>query len=235
VRVLDLQGYGPFLLAGVALTIETALLSLALAVLLGVAGAIAKTSGSPVAHGIAGVYTTIVRGVPDLVLMLLVFYGGQVMVNQLAPLVGYEGYIEIDEFVAGVGTLGFIYGAYMAETFRGAILAVPAGQLEAGQAFGMGRTQVFSRILLPQTIRHALPGFGNNWLVLLKATALLSVIGLEDALFRAGQAAGATREPFTFYVVAAGIYLLLTTVSTLLLGWAERRADLPYARPAHGP
>jgi arginine/ornithine transport system permease protein len=234
VRVLDLHGYGPSLLEGTALTVEAALLSLAVAVLLGVAGALAKTSGSPLAHGIAGTYTTIIRGVPDLVLMLLVFFGGQVMVNQLAPLVGYEDYIEISEFVAGVGTLGFIYGAYMTETFRGAILAVPAGQLEAGQAFGMSRGQVFSRILLPQTIRHALPGFGNNWLVLLKTTALLSVLGLDDALRKASLAAGATREPFTFYVAAAGIYLLLTTVSTLLLGWAERRANLPYARSAHG-
>ena len=228
--MLDLQGYGPFLLAGVALTIETALLSLALAVLLGVAGAIAKTSGSPVAHGIAGAYTTVIRGVPDLVLMLLVFYGGQVMVNQLAPLVGYEDYIEISEFVAGVGTLGFIYGAYMTETFRGAILAVPAGQLEAGRAFGMRQGQVFRRILFPQMLRHALPGFGNNWLVLLKTTALLSVIGLDDMVRKASLAAGATREPFTFYVAVALIYLGLTTISVLLLGWFERRANLGYRR-----
>ena len=93
---------------------------------------------------------------------------------------------------------------------------------------------VFRRVLLPQTIRHALPGLGNNWLVLLKATALLSVLGLDDALRKASLAAGATREPFTFYLAAALIYLVLTTVSTLLLGWAERRAEQPYTRPAHG-
>ena len=171
--------------------------------LLGVVGALAKTSVSRWRRPIAGVYTTVIRGVPDLVLMLLIFFGGQMLVNQLAEALGYEDYIEVSPFTAGVATIGFIYGAYMTETFRGAILAVPPGQLEAGQAFGMSRWQVFRRILLPQTIRHALPGFGNNWLVLLKTTALLSVIGLDDLLFKAGKAAGATREPFTFYLAAA--------------------------------
>ena len=98
----------------------------------------------------------------------------------------------------------------------------------------MSSVQVFARILLPQTIRHALPGFGNNWLVLLKATALLSVIGLDDVLRKASLAAGATRAPFTFYLAAALVYLLLTTVSTVLLEWAERRYNVAYARPAHG-
>ena len=182
----------------------------------------------------AAVYTTLIRGVPDLVLMLLIFFGGQMLVNQIAESLGYEEYIDVSPFTAGVLTIGFIYGAYMTETFRGAILAVPPGQLEAGQAFGMSRWQVFREILLPQTIRYALPGFGNNWLVLLKTTALLSVIGLADLLFMAGKAAGSTRQPFTFYLAAALIYLLLTTVSTVLLSWAERRAERPYRRPAHG-
>jgi arginine/ornithine transport system permease protein len=232
--VLDLRGYGPSLLEGVALTIEAALLSLIVAMALGALGALAKTSRSPVAQGVAGVYTTLIRGVPDLVLMLLIFFGGQMMVNQIAEAVGYEDFIEISAFTAGVVTIGFIYGAYMTETFRGAILAVPPGQLEAGQAFGMSRWQVFREILLPQTIRYALPGFGNNWLVLLKTTALLSVLGLDDVLRKASLAAGATRQPFTFYLAVALIYLLLTTVSTVLLTWAERRSERPYLRPAHG-
>jgi arginine/ornithine transport system permease protein len=232
--VLDLKGYGLTLLSGTVLTVEAAVLSLVLAVALGAVGALAKTSRSTVAQAIAGVYTTIVRGVPDLVLMLLIFFGGQTLVNQLGEAIGYEEYIEVSAFVAGVLTLGFIYGAYMAETFRGAILAVPPGQLEAGQAFGMSSLQVSWRILLPQTIRHALPGFGNNWLVLLKATALLSIIGLDDVVQKARQAGGAVREPFTFILAAALIYLALTTVSTILLLWAERRAEQPYVRPAHG-
>jgi arginine/ornithine transport system permease protein len=234
VGVLDLQGYGMSLLEGTVLTIEAALTSAVLAIVLGMLGALAKLSRSAPARWVAQVYTTLIRGVPDLVLMLLIFFGGQVLVNQLALMVGYEDYIDISPFIAGVLTIGFIYGAYMAETFRGAILAVPAGQLEAGHAFGMSPMQVFSQILMPQMIRHALPGFGNNWLVLLKATALLSVIGLDDALRKAGIAAGATREPFTFYIAAALIYLALTTISILLLGWLERRYSVAYARPAHG-
>jgi arginine/ornithine transport system permease protein len=232
--LLDLKGYSLTLLSGTALTIESALVSLIVAVLLGVIGALAKTSQSTVAQTIAGVYTTVVRGVPDLVLMLLIFFGGQMLVNQVVEGLGYDDYVEVSPFTAGVATIGFIYGAYMTETFRGAILAVPAGQLEAGQAFGMSSFQVFWRILLSQTIRHALPGFGNNWLVLLKTTALLSVLGLDDVLRKASLAAGATREPFTFYLAAALVYLLLTSVSTVLLAWAERRAEQPYVRPAHG-
>ena len=232
--MLDLKGYGLTLLSGTVLTIELALVSLIVAVLLGAVGALAKTSHSTVAQTIAGVYTTVVRGVPDLVLMLLIFFGGQMLVNQLVEALGYDTYIEVSAFTAGVATIGFIYGAYMTETFRGAILAVPAGQLEAGQAFGMSPLQVLWRILLPQTIRHALPGFGNNWLVLLKTTALLSVLGLDDVLRKASLAAGATREPFTFYLAAALIYLLLTSISTVLLMRAERRAEQPYIRPTHG-
>ena len=166
--------------------------------------------------------------------MLLIFFGGQMMVNSAAEAVGYEDYIDVSPFLAGVLTIGFIYGAYMTETFRGAILAVPPGQLEAAQAYGMSRWQVFKEVLLPQTIRYALPGLGNNWLVLLKTTALLSIIGLADVLFMAGKAAGSTRMPFTFYLAAALIYLVLTAVSTSLLDWAERRAERPYRRPGHG-
>jgi arginine/ornithine transport system permease protein len=232
--VLDLGGYGLSLLAGTWLTVQTAILSLIIAVALGVAGALAKTSKSVALQTVATVYTTLIRGVPDLVLMLLIFFGGQMAVNQIAESVGYEEYIEVSAFTAGVLTIGFIYGAYMTETFRGAILAVPPGQLEAGQAFGMSRWQVFREILVPQTIRYALPGFGNNWLVLLKTTALLSVIGLADVLFLAGKAAGSTRQPFTFYLAAALVYLFLTTISTGLLTWAEQRAERPYRRPAHG-
>jgi len=228
--MLDLQGYGPAILEGTLLTIEAGLLSLAVAMVLGIIGALAKIARSPIVRGIAGVYTTVIRGVPDLVLMLLIFFGGQMLVNQLALTVGYEDYIDINPFIAGVLTIGFIYGAYMTETFRGAILAVPAGQLEAGRAFGMRQGQVFTRILFPQMLRHALPGFGNNWLVLLKTTALLSVIGLDDMVRKASLAAGATREPFTFYIAVALIYLALTTVSVLLLGWLERRSNLAYRR-----
>jgi arginine/ornithine transport system permease protein len=228
--VFDLQGYGLSILSGATLTIEVALLSLVIAVLVGMLGALAKLSQSRTARLSATVYTTVIRGVPDLVLMLLIFFGGQVLINRIAAAVNYEDYIDINPFTAGVVTIGFILGAYMAETFRGAILAVPQGQLEAGYAYGMTRRQVFLRILLPQMIRHALPGFGNNWLVLLKTTALVSVIGLDDMVRKATLAAGATRLPFTFYCVVALGFLAFTTVSVLLLRWAERRYNVGFQR-----
>lgn len=228
--MLNLQGYGPSIWEGTLLTINVALASLAIAVLLGIIGALAKLSGIGVLKALAQVYTTVIRGVPDLVLMLLVFYGGQMLINQLGGMLGYEGYIDINPYIAGVSTIGFIFGAYMTETFRGAIMAVPHGQLEAGYAYGMGRTLVFFRILLPQMVRHAIPGFGNNWLVLTKATALVSIIGLDDMVRKASLAAGATRMPFTFYAAVALIYLMITTVSVYLLDWLEKRYSQGYRR-----
>lgn len=207
-------------------TLTVAIASLLIALVLGLAGAAARLSASRLASGIAAFYTTVIRGVPDLVLMLLIFYGGQVLVNELAPKLGFEDYVDINPFIAGVLTIGFIFGAYLTETFRGALLAIPAGQREAGLAFGMPRALVFRRITLPQMVRFALPGFSNNWLVLVKSTALVSVIGLNDMMLRAGQAAGSTREPFTFYLAAAALYLAITTVSVVLLGALERRYAL---------
>ena len=224
--MLDLQGYGATIVAGSIITIEVALCAVALA----------KLSQSRLLRSLATAYTTLIRGVPDLVLMLLLYYGGQMLVNELAWRFdefaaeqgwGVElGYLEISPFIAGVLVIGFIFGSYMAETFRGAILAVDKGQLEAARAFGMTPWQVFHRVLFPQMMRHALPGFGNNWLVLLKTTALVSVIGLDDMVRNASLGAGATQLPFNFYFAVALMFLLFTTVSTLLLQLAERKYSL---------
>ncbi|RTL40289.1 MAG: ABC transporter permease [Burkholderiales bacterium] len=218
-----LHGFLPSLLEGAAITLGVALSSLLIAALLGLTGALAKLSRSRIAQAVAGVYTTLIRGVPDLVLMLLVFYGGQLGINTLAPMLGHEDYIDIDPFLAGVLTIGFIFGAYLTEAFRGAFLAVPPGQREAGLAFGMRPRQVLWRITLPQMMRHALPAISNNWLVLIKSTAIVSVIGLSDLMTRGQQAAGTTREPFSFYLAVAVIYLLFTSVSELGFAWAQRR------------
>ena len=228
--MINLHGYGPNILQGTLLTLELCLASLVIAVLLGMVTAMAKLSGSRVMNLMAQVYTTVIRGIPDLVLMLIIFFGGQIFVNQMAAKVGYEGYIDINPFTAGVCTIGFIFGAYMAETFRGAILAVPRGQLEAGQAYGMSRFMIFRRVLLPQMVRHAIPGFGNNWLVLMKTTALVSVIGLNDMVRMAGMAAGATREPFTFYLVVAFNYLVFTSVSIWILNWLNKKYSMGTTR-----
>lgn len=228
--LFSLQGYGPSILEGTVLTLEISFLSLFLAMLLGICGAMAKLSASPLLRTIAKLYTTVIRGIPDLVLMLLVFFGGQVFINQIGPWFGYDQYIDINPFIAGASTIGFIFGAYMTETFRGAILAVGRGQLEAGYAYGMTGLQVFLRILLPQMVRHAIPGFGNNWLVLIKTTALVSIIGLDDMVRKAAMAAGATRMPFTFYVAVAINYLIITTVSIYLLRYLETRYSVGVRR-----
>jgi arginine/ornithine transport system permease protein len=221
-----LHGFLPSILDGAIVTLTVALSSLAIAVVLGLAGAAMKLSTSRLLKTLASVYTTVIRGVPDLVLMLLIFYGGQLAVNELAPKFGYRDYVDINPFVAGVWTIGFIFGAYLTETFRGAIMAIPPGQREAAIAYGMTPAQVFVRIVFPQMVRFALPGFANNWLVLVKSTALVSVIGLADMMQRAGMAAGSTREPFTFYMAVAALYLVITTVSVLLLKALERRYSL---------
>ncbi len=228
--MLSLHGYGPSIFEGTVLTLEVSFSALMIAMVLGIIGALSKLSHSSILRTVAQVYTTVIRGVPDLVLMLLVYFGGQVLINQIGPLVGYDEYIDINPFIAGVSTIGFIFGAYMTETFRGAILAVNRGQLEAGYAYGMSEGLVFRRILLPQMVRHALPGFGNNWLVLIKTTALVSIIGLDDMVRKAAMAAGATRMPFTFYVVVALNYLIITTVSIFILKYLENRYSVGVRR-----
>lgn len=219
-----LQGYGASLLQGAALTLAVALGSLLLALVLGLAGASAKLSRSTFWRRAATVYTTVIRGVPDLVLMMLIFYGGQIALNAVLVAIGWES-VDIDPFVAGVATLGFIFGAYFTETFRGAMLAVPAGQIEAARAFGMPPWLAFRRIVAPQMLRFAIPSFTNNWLVLVKSTALVSLIGLNDMLQKAQQAAGATRQPFTFYLAVGALYLAVTTASVLALRALEQRVS----------
>lgn len=170
-------------------------------------------------------YTTVVRGVPDLVMMLLVFYGGQVLLNQVSDRLEWE-MIELNAFAAGVLTIGFIFGAYFTETFRGAFQAVPVGQMEAGRAYGMSGWQVFWRILFPQMLRYALPGMGNNWLVLLKSTAIVSMIGLSDMTWLADQAGRTTHQPFAFYLAVCVLYLAMTSVSNAVFQRLERRYNV---------
>lgn len=215
--------YSPFLMKGVSVTIALSVCSILLAVVLGLLGAAAKLSGSGWAQRIAGLYTTIVRGIPDLVVMLLLYFGGQVLLNQIGAMTGWWKYIELNQFLAGVIAIGFIFGAYMSETFRGAYMSIPKGMIEAGVSVGMTRATLFRRVIWPQLVRYALPGFTNNWLTLMKTTALVSVIGLEDIVYNGFAAGRATREPFTFMLIALLVYLILTILSDTGLRALERR------------
>ena len=186
-----LKGYGAVILDGAWLTLQLALSSMAMAIVLGLIGVALRLSPVRWLAWLGDLYSTVIRGIPDLVLILLIFYGGQDLLNRVAPLLGFDEYIDLNPLAAGIGTLGFIFGAYLSETFRGAFMAIP--------------------------------GFTNNWLVLTKATALISVVGLQDMMFKAKQAADATREPFTFFLAVAAMYLVITSVSLLALRHLEKR------------
>ncbi|RON11279.1 amino acid ABC transporter permease [Pseudomonas brassicacearum] len=217
----SLKGFGPLLLEGSWMTVKLSILSLLLSVLLGLIGASAKLSSVKLLRIPAQLYTTLIRGVPDLVLMLLIFYSLQTWLTSFTEALGWE-YIEINPFAAGIITLGFIYGAYFTETFRGAILAVPRGQMEAATAYGLSRAQRFRYVVFPQMMRFALPGIGNNWMVILKATALVSIIGLADLVKAAQDAGKSSYQLFFFLVLAALIYLVITSASNYVLRWLER-------------
>lgn len=217
-----LDGYSKLIFEGALVTLELALCSVLLSVIIGLIGAGGKLSSNRLLSGLFECYTTLIRGVPDLVLMLLIFYGLQIFLNSITESLGFEQ-INIDPLSAGIITLGFIYGAYFTETFRGAYMAVPAGQIEAARAFGFSSSQIFRRIMFPAMMRYALPGIGNNWQVILKATALVSILGLNDVV-KATQLAGkGTYQPFFFALVAAVVYLIFTTISNGVLLWLERR------------
>ncbi|MBB6114902.1 histidine ABC transporter permease HisQ [Rahnella rivi] len=224
-----LYGYSQVIIQGTLVTLELAISSVVLALVIGLIGAGGKLSKSRVISGFFGCYTTLIRGVPDLVLMLLIFYGLQIALNSVTESLGMTQ-IDIDPMSAGIITLGFIYGAYFTETFRGAFMAVPRGQIEAATAYGFTGSQIFRRILFPAMMRFALPGIGNNWQVILKATALVSLLGLNDVV-KATQLAGkGTYQPFYFAIVAGVVYLIFTTLSNGVLLWLERRYSLGVKR-----
>jgi len=221
--MIDLHGFGHQLLLGTWMTIRLAFAALALGLALGLAGALAKSSGAKALRWVGEVYSTIFRGVPELVVVLLIYFGSTGVLTAISGWFG-GGYIELHPFVAGTLALGICFGAYATEIFRGALLTIPKGQMEAGQALGLGRRRIFSRIVLPQLWRIALPGLGNLFMVLMKDTALVSVIGLEEVMRKAQVATGVAKAPFTFYLAAALIYLCITVVAMTVLQLLERRA-----------
>lgn len=223
--MFDLQGYGHLLLKGTLVTIKLGLVSLVLGLIFGLIGAGMKSSRFWLVRQIATIYTSVVRGVPELLFVLFVYFGGSLILQALLKSIGYTKYVEVSAFWAGVIALSIMFGAYATETFRMALKEIPKGQWEAAQSVGMRPTQTFFRIILPQMWLVALPGLGNLTLVLLKDTALISVLGLKDLMFFAMRAAQSTQLPFTFYMSAALIYLALTTVITGVMYWAELFAN----------
>lgn len=210
---------------GVQLTILVAVSAMVVALLLGLIGAWGKLSAVRAARMAAETYTTVIRGVPELILILIVYYGVPTLIQDVAAGMGYDIFIDFNSFVAGFLTLGFVYGAFATEVFRGAYLAVPRGQIEAAYATGMSPMLMARRILLPQMWRFALPGLGNVWMVMIKATALISVIQLPELMRNADIAARAVRQPFTFYFAASLLYLGITILSMTVQHQAEAWAN----------
>lgn len=217
--------YAPLLAKGALITVALAILSLALATALGALGAAGKIAGGRIAGAAVQVYTTIVRGVPDLVMILLIYFGGQRLVNMVVGAFG-GGPLSVSPFVAGMLAIGFIYGAYLTETFRGAYMTIPRGQTEAAQALGLHGWTMVRKIIAPQLIRFALPGYSNVWQVLVKSTAVVSVIGLQDLVGLANDAGKTARQPFVFFAAVLLAYLLFTFVSQQVFAWVERRHAL---------
>jgi polar amino acid transport system permease protein len=217
------QGWGDALLAGAWLTVQISVCAYLVGMALGLIGA--KLSGSRLARWIGDLYTTIVRAVPELLLIILIYYTGTSTLARVFGAVGLGGEIQISGFGAAVAALGFIAGAYMTEIFRGAILAVPKGQIEAARAYGMPPALRFRRILFPQMMRYALPGLGNLWLIVIKDSSLISVVGFKELLFSGKQAAASDRYYFLFYSVTALAFLVVTIVSMIGIYLVERRVN----------
>ncbi|WP_313200127.1 ABC transporter permease subunit [Rhizobium sp.] len=217
--MMNMQGFADQIAIGALTTLQTAGASLVLGIGLGLCGAAAKRASSRAIRSFAGTYTTIVRGVPELLIILILYFGGTAALSAL-----FGHYVEVDAFSAGVFALTIVFGAYATEVFRAAIQSIPAGQIEAARALGLSRISIWLLIILPQMWRYALPGLGNLWLTLLKDTALISVVGLDDLMRKASLAAGVTHDPLTFYSAAAFVYLLFTSISLVALAALERRS-----------
>ena len=224
--------YKEQLLKGALVTLELALSGLIVSLIFGIFACLGSMHKNPWLRLPAVAYTTLVRGVPDLIQLFLIYYGGQYLLNALTTRLGWP-HIDIDPLYTGIFVIGFVMGAYMAESFRGGFLAIPKGQIEAARAYGFPRRTIFWRISWPQMLRYSLPSLGNNWLVLMKNTALVSIIGLQDIVRIANAAARTAQKKdlyagFWFYGAMAGYFLLLTTLSIAILWWLRRRYSVGF-------
>lgn len=224
--MIDLHGFSAQLLSGTVVTLQLTLSALVLGLILGLLGALAKLSPFRLLRWIGDSYSTLLRGLPEFLVVLTFYFGASGVLMAIASTFGYDEYIDVSAFAAGTAALGFIFGAYASELFRGSILAIPPGQREAALALGLSPSQAFRRVTLPQVWRVALPGLGNLFMILMKDTALVSVVGLEDLMRVTAFAVGRTKEPFTFYLAAAVIYLVLTAIATYGLKRLEARTNI---------
>lgn len=218
-------GWGDEIASGTLVTVSLALCTLPFGLALGFLIALAKKSDEPLLRSASNIYTTIFRGLPELLTLFLIYYGGQIALSQLSMLL-FGSPVEVNGFIAGMFALALVFSSYASEVFLSAFRGIPIGQYEGAGALGMSRASTMRLVIAPQLVRLALPGLSNLWLILLKDTALVSVIGLNDILRNTNIAVGFTKEPFFFFMVACLIYLALSMLSSIGIGrisaWAER-------------
>jgi arginine transport system permease protein len=208
--VILFEGYGYQLLWGSVTTIAVAVSALAIGLIFALLGALGELSRNNFWRRSTLTMTALIRGLPELLVLFGIYFGGSALLSLL-----FHKDSQVNAFIAGAFALGLIFAAYGAQTLRGAFLAIPPGQREAAQALSLSPRYTFLRVLLPQAWRYALPGLGNLWLVLLKDSALVSLLGLSDLMNKSQLAASNTHQPFKFYMIAAMIFLILTTLSEI--------------------
>lgn len=223
-------GWGAALLQAAMMTLAVALTGYAFGLLAGSFVAWAKIKGGILPRLVADAYTTVLRGIPDILVIYLFYFGSSAVLTPLAALFGFSGFFSLPGFMAGALAIGLVSGAYQAEVMRGAYRAVSPGEIEAAIACGMSPMTTFRRIVAPLVLRHALPGLGNVWQLVLKESALVSVTGLVEILRQAQIGAGSTGQPFTFFFAAAVLYLAISSFSAFLLRLVERRVAVGVRR-----
>ena len=221
---LGTGGWGAALLLASGVTLSLSILGFLLGAVFGALAAGARLSSRRIPAWLAQAYGTVFRGVPDLLTIYLLYYGGSIALTQLGKFFGAGGFLGLPAFATGVLAIGIISGAYQAEVYRGAYHAVDRGQFDAGKALGLSPFQSLRLVIVPQLMRHALPGLGNVWQLVLKDSALISVIGLVELMRQAQIGAGSTREPFVFYIAAAALYFVIAAVTASVFRYGEIRA-----------
>jgi octopine/nopaline transport system permease protein len=222
------KGWGDELFFAVLMTIAVSIAAMAIGILFSFIFTPLKLSKFFFLRLIANSYTTFVRGIPELLIIYLFFFGGSASLMFVAKLFGYNGYIEINAFITGAFAIGIISGAYSTEVFRGAVQSLDKGQFEASKVLGLKKPVYFFKVILPQILRLAIPNLNNVWQITLKDTSLISVTGLVEIMRQSYIAAGSTRDPLFFYSLAAVLYLVLTIVSLKFFNKIEKKYKVGY-------
>lgn len=224
------DGWGDEFLRGAGLTLLLALCTLPIGLAIGLAVALAKDSKSFLLRAVGNIYTTVFRALPELLTILIIYYGGQILIQRIAAGLGFGGTIEVNGFAAGLFSLGLVFGAFSSEVLLSGLRAVPKGQREGSFALGLGRYRTFRHVIWPQLFRIALPGLGNNWLGSLHQTSLVSVIAFSELMRVTNLTVGVTKQPFFFYLVCCLLYLAMAIASSFVFDWLEVRSRRGLAR-----